>query len=100
MKSSVERLTSRIGRLYHLKLEIKGKDFQVGDIFLLTDVKPLVPKLTEETETEGDKAFQAKLWAHYPDAVLCQLICGEKEHLHAASSEAYFYDYFEQIPGV
>lgn len=100
MTSSVERLTPRVGRLFRLKMEIAGTDFKVGDIFLLVDVKPLVPELVEATETEDDGTYQAKLWDHYPDAIWCQMLCGEKEHLHASASETYFLDYFEQVEGV
>lgn len=99
MNTSVERLTPKIGRLFRLKSKIDKLDFEPGDIFLLVSVKALTPA-DLNLPAEESEIFQAKIFAHYPDAVVCQFLCGEKEHLHASASWPYFVDYFDEIVGV
>ena len=49
---------------------------------------------------QGPETMWARMYAHYPDAVLCHMLCGDKGYKHACPGASYFFDYFEQIQGV
>lgn len=99
MNSSVEWLTPHVGRLFRLRRKIDNLSYEAGDIFLLTGVEPIEVAF-ENLSKKDQEAFEARVFAHYPNAVICHMLCGEQEHRHACAGTGYFYDYFELIEGV
>ena len=102
VKSSVEKLTPKIGRLFRLTYPIGFFDFKPGDIFLLVDVQEqeLAMAYPDPEKGQGPEAMWARMYAHYSDAVLCYMLCGDREYKHACPGASYFFGYFEQIQGV
>lgn len=99
MNQAIEELTPTIGRLYRLKMDLKG--YQIGDIFLLTGVCAVIdPSLSDKQMASSDVGLREmveKFVWHYPHAFVASMLCGDKEHKHASANLVFFHDYFELI---
>ena len=101
MATAIEELTPLIGRLFYLKVDyLDGFDLKEGDILLFTSIDRFSKKFPLLSKKDKDKVFNSKIWAQYPQAILCQMLHGEKERLFAFPYTVYFYDYFELIEAV